>query len=195
MATATLELEALDMANQTANRAVLPDTDRIVLTGFMGSGKTTIGSLLAERLGWKFVDLDHEIERREGRSVPSIFAESGEARFRHAESAALAAVLGRKRIVLALGGGAPEELGNRLLLEQTPRTTVVYLAAPFAQLVARCQAQEGATERPVLADLNVAELRFTARRAVYERIATCTLETTPLTPHETAAEVERILRG
>jgi hypothetical protein len=69
--------------------------DRIVLTGFMGSGKTTAGRLLAQRLGWRLLDLDNEIERREGRSVPQIFAESGEAHFRRAEAAALASVLGR----------------------------------------------------------------------------------------------------
>src|ERR1700749_3713805 len=92
---------------------------RIVLTGFMGSGKSTVGPLLAAELGWAFLDLDTEIERRTGLTVPQIFAEQGEAAFRKEETAALAAVLGRTRTVIALGGGAPETLGNRLLLEQT----------------------------------------------------------------------------
>jgi shikimate kinase len=146
-----------------------------VLTGFMGSGKTTVGRVLAERLGWQFLDLDAEIERRDGRTVPAIFAatgdKGGEAHFRHLETAALAALLGRRRVVLALGGGAPEELGNRLLLEQTPRTAVVYLSAPLEDLIARCQqddARTGAAGRPLLAE---AEQRFAVRRHLYERIA------------------------
>ena len=172
----------LDMPPRTTNRnATAPaGVDRIVLTGFMGSGKTTVGALLAEELGWSFVDLDREIEQREGRSVPQIFAESGEQRFRHAEAAALASLLGQRRVVIALGGGAPEELGNRLLLEQTPRTAVVYLAASFEVLVERCRLQAvdpGATERPVLADVAAAAVRFAGRRPHYERLATHTVET------------------
>ena len=179
-----------------AGRAVpLPkrDTlDRIVLTGFMGSGKTTAGALLAERLGWNFVDLDREIEARDGRTVPQIFSDSGEAHFRHLESAALASLLGRRRVVLALGGGAPEELGNRLLLEQTPHTAVVYLSASFDTLVARCTVQAtdpSATARPNLADINFAERRFRLRRPHYERIAAHTIHTTDLTVDQTVNAV------
>lgn len=181
----------LDMPPRTTNRnAIVPaGVDRIVLTGFMGSGKTTVGALLAEELGWKFFDLDHEIERREGRSVPQIFAESGERRFRQAEAAALVSLLGQRRVVIALGGGAPEELGNRLLLEQTPRTAVVYLAAPFEVLVERCRKQPGATERPILADLAVAAARFSTRRPHYERLAAHTIET----EGDSAAESVRVV--
>jgi shikimate kinase len=168
--------------------------DRIVLTGFMGSGKTTAGRILAERLGWLFLDLDHEIERREGRSVPEIFAERGEAQFRRAEAAALAVLLGRRNVVLALGGGAPEELGNRLLLEQTPHTAVVYLAAPFDRLVERCRAQVNSTERPVLANLELAAKRFETRRRIYERIASHSVETSHLDVEETVDAVLASLR-
>ena len=66
------------------------DLHRIVLTGFMGSGKTPVGRILSERLGWQFADLDHVVESREGRSVPHIFAESGEGAFRSAEAQVLA---------------------------------------------------------------------------------------------------------
>jgi shikimate kinase len=169
--------------------------DRIAFTGFMGSGKSTVGALLAARLGWTFLDLDMEIERRCGLTVPQIFAQLGEAHFRRQETAALASVLGRSRIVIALGGGAPEELGNRLLLEQTPATAVVFLTAPFATLYDRCQVQAvtpGATERPVLADRQKAEARFAARLKHYERIADSTLDTTALSPEAT---VEAVLRA
>ena len=198
MTTATLDMPAKPKpaTNPTpAGRAVLPkrDTlDRIILTGFMGSGKSTAGALLAERLGWRFLDLDHEIEARDGRSVPQIFAEHGEAHFRHLESSTLASLLGERRIVLALGGGAPEELGNRLLLEQTPHTAVIYLSANFDTLVARCSAQAddpSTTARPNLSDLNLAECRFRLRRPHYERIAAHTIHTTDLTLDQTVDAV------
>jgi shikimate kinase len=153
----------------------------------MGSGKTTTGRLLAAELGWAFLDLDHEIERRSNRSVAQIFSETGEAHFRHLESAALAALLGRKRVVLALGGGAPEDLGNQLLLEQTPHTAVVYLSATFKTLVDRCQTDP--TIRPNLTNLDLAAQRFTARRPLYERIATHTLDTATLLLHETTEAI------
>ena len=166
--------------------------DRIVLTGFMGSGKTTAGTLLADRLGWRFLDLDREIEARHQRTVPQIFAENGEAHFRHLESSTLASLLGERRLVLALGGGAPEELGNRLLREQTPHTAVVYLCANFDTLVARCAVQAtdpSATARPNLADLNLAERRFRLRRPHYERIAAHTIHTTDLSLDQTVEAV------
>jgi shikimate kinase len=189
MSTAILEMPR--KSTTRIDQAIAPaGVDRIVLTGFMGSGKTSVGVLLAERLGWKFLDLDREIERRDGRSVPQIFGESGEAHFRRLETAALASLLGQRRLVLALGGGAPEELGNRLLLEQTPHTAVVYLSAPYATLLERCQRQAAdpeATARPVLADLAMAEARFHARRPHYERIASHSVDTSEMEP-EAAAE-------
>ncbi len=174
-------------------QAVPAGLERVVLTGFMGSGKTTVGHLLAERLGWEFHDLDNEIERRTGRTVPQIFAESGEAAFRRQESAALAGLLGRSHTVVALGGGAPEGLGNRLLLEQTPKTAVVYLAAPLETLVARCERQanaEDGTERPLLGE---AAVRFKTRHPLYERIARHTVTTTDASPDEVASLVLKAL--
>jgi len=161
---------------------------RIVLTGFMGSGKSTIGPLLAAELGWTFIDLDSEIERRTGLSVPQIFSERGEAAFRKEETAALAAVLGRARTVIALGGGAPETLGNRLLLEQTPGTAIVYLAAPFATLAERC-AQQFTNVRPNFADPAAAEARFATRHPIYGRLAHVSIETDGLSPQDSAAAV------
>ena len=198
MSTATLNMPT----PSTSRPAQLPagqlpaGLDRIVLTGFMGSGKTTAGSLLADHLGWRFLDLDHEIERRHSRTVPQIFAESGEAHFRHIESATLASLLGQHHIVLALGGGAPEELGNRLLLEQTPHTAVIYLAAPFATLVDRCTRQAAdpaATARPNLADLTTAERRFHLRRTHYDRIASHTLDTSALSADQTPLAILNLL--
>ncbi|MGA1980877.1 MAG: shikimate kinase [Acidobacteriaceae bacterium] len=164
---------------------------RIVLTGFMGAGKTTVGRLLAARLGWEFLDLDAAIESRTGLAVPSIFAVHGEAHFRQLESQALAASLGRSNIVLALGGGAPESLTNRLLIEQTPATATIFLDAPFATLFDRCMMEalnSGAAPgqaRPNLADPAAAEARFLARRPVYRRLAHHTIATDSLSTEET----------
>ena len=171
---------------------------RLVLTGFMGAGKTTVGRLLAARLGWEFLDLDAYIESRAGLSVPAIFSTHGERRFRRLESAALASALSRDRLVLALGGGAPEVLTNRLLLEQTPGTSTIFLDAPFSTLFDRCMAQSHAAPtpaaptlpeqlRPLRADPAAAEARFLARHPIYRRLAQLTLDTASLTPDQTVA--------
>ena len=173
---------------------------RLVLTGFMGAGKTTVGRLLADRIGWDFLDLDAYIESRTGMSVPSIFAEHGERHFRQLESQALASALGRHDIVLALGGGAPESLTNRLLIEQTPDTATIFLDAPFPTLFDRCMMQalnpgqlaNPAQARPVLADPAVAEARFLTRQPIYRRLARLTLSTDNLTADET---VDALLTG
>jgi len=184
----------LPMPRSTFRRQARPQRapQRIVLTGFMGSGKSTIGPLLAAELGWTFIDLDSEIERRTGLSVPEIFAQRGETAFRKEETAALVSVLGQPRTVIALGGGAPETLGNRLLLEQTPATAVVYLAAPFATLAERCiqqAADPAATHRPNFADPAAAEARFAARQPLYTRLAHVTIETADLTARDSVASI------
>ena len=198
-------------ASQTAepaNPLILPaHLRRIVLTGFMGAGKTTVGRLLAARLGWDFLDLDASIESRTGLAVPSIFAAHGEAHFRQLESQALAASLGRSNIVLALGGGTPESLTNRLLIEQTPATATIFLDAPFATLFDRCMMQAlnpapasaapataapasaapvpPAQGRPILTDPAAAEARFLARQPIYRRLAHHTISTASLSTEET----------
>jgi shikimate kinase len=181
--TQTIQTEA-DTPAQTLD-ALQPHAElkRIVLTGFMGAGKTTVGRLLAERLGWSFIDLDAYLEEREGLSVPEIFARHGEAYFRQRESRALASVLGRSHVVLALGGGTPEILTNRLLLEQTPGTTTVFLNAPFPALYDRCVLQ--AIVRPVLSDPALAEARFRERQPLYRRLARHTVDTADQTAETT----------
>jgi shikimate kinase len=164
---------------------------RLVLTGFMGAGKSTVGRLLAARLGWSFLDLDAHLEARAGLSVAEIFARHGEAHFRRLESSALASALGRSQIVLALGGGTPEILTNRLLLEQTPATATIFLDAPFPTLFDRCVLQGIA--RPVLADPVLAEARFRERQPLYRRLARHTVDTANLSPETTTEELLSIL--
>jgi shikimate kinase len=173
-----------------------PLYDRIVLTGFMGSGKSTLGALMAKEIGWAFVDLDREIERREQRSVPQIFAESGESAFRTAETAALVEGLKISHAVIALGGGAPEEAANRTLLAQAERTAVVYLAAGFAILTDRCRAQAedaAAIARPNFADEALAAARFERRHPHYQSVATHTFDTTTHSQQACAVDLLRLL--
>src|SRR5271163_4243143 len=160
---------------------------RLVLTGFMGAGKTTVGRLLAAQLGWSFLDLDAHLEARAGVSVPEIFALHGETHFRSLESSALASALGRSQVVLALGGGTPEILTNRLLLELSSATATVFLDAPFPTLFDRCVLQEIA--RPVLADPALAEARFRERQPLYRRLARHTVDTANLTPEDAVQEL------
>lgn len=110
-------------------------SSRIYLVGFMGAGKTTIGSLLADRLGWEFVDLDTAIEVQENRAVRVIFAASGEAYFRQVEAACLRQLSGGSDRVISLGGGAYVDPANRELVDSTGLS--VYLEAPLEVLMSR----------------------------------------------------------
>src|SRR6185437_11456753 len=101
-------IQPLSQTVSASNLSAPPHLRRLVLTGFMGAGKTTVGRMLAARLSWEFLDLDAYIESRTGAAVPSIFAEHGERHFRKLESQALASALGLNNVVLALGGGTPE---------------------------------------------------------------------------------------
>lgn len=121
---------------------------RVFLTGFMGSGKSTVGPRLAEALGYAFEDLDDTIERLAGRPVTAVFAEQGEAAFRALERRALRATATRTDVVVALGGGALAEPSN--LRWALDHATVVYLRLPPAALADRLRAQAGT--RPMLQD-------------------------------------------
>jgi shikimate kinase len=181
----TLQAQSEEPSTRSTELVQLPATlRRIVLTGFMGAGKTTVGRLLAARLNWDFLDLDAHLEARTALTVPEIFALHGEAHFRRLESSALVNALSRSQTILALGGGTPEILTNRLLLEQTPGTVTVFLNAPVPPLFDRCILQE--LDRPVLADPAQAELRFAQRLPLYRRLARHTVDTAAQSPHETA---------
>jgi shikimate kinase len=140
----------------------------VFLVGFMGAGKTTTGRLLAGKLGWSFLDLDDMIEEREGRKVPVIFAESGEAAFREAESAALEALLdgleSRAPLVVALGGGAFTQPRNAAAL-MASGAPVVFLDASVEELRRRC-APHGDT-RPLFRDEQRFRTLYEERRAAY----------------------------
>ncbi len=139
----------------------------MILVGFMGAGKTSVGRELAERLGCSFADLDEHIQAREQRSIEEIFRDSGEAGFRCAEHAALRALLQESDAgerVLALGGGAFVQPRNADLLRQTGARTV-FLDAPVEELFRRCAEQD--LERPLHRDLEQFRKLYEERRPSY----------------------------
>jgi len=161
---------------------------RIVLTGFMGSGKSTVGPLAAERLGWRFVDADDVIEAEAGMRISEIFARHGEAAFRQRERETIARLAGEDGLVLALGGGAIEDAGTREFLLGQAGTLLVHLEVTLETTLTRC----GGTEhtRPVLADQANLRARYERRLPLY-RMAHVTISVDELTPNEVAAEVSR----
>lgn len=179
------------MPDHPTGRRVLPASiQTILLTGFMGAGKTTVGRLLAERLGWVFLDLDAEIEREAGITIAEIFRIHGEPDFRAREVRTLRSLISRPQTVLALGGGAIETEGVRTLLASTPGVCTVYLAAPLDTLVERCLAQQQgqSTVRPVLADRERLYARWSDRLPHY-RQAHISVETLGLTPAEVVSRI------
>jgi len=164
---------------------------RIVLTGFMGAGKTTVGRVLAHHLDWMFVDLDDVIVQMEGQSIAALFATIGESAFRERERVALETILPRQSLVLSLGGGAIELEANRNLLHSMPDTRVVFLEAPLEILEARCQQEQhhpGAVVRPVFADKERLLQRYIDRLPHY-RTAHHTVVTTDRKPEDVALSI------
>ncbi len=140
---------------------------RVLLIGFMASGKTTVGRQLAERLGWHFVDVDEEIVRRSGQTVPDIFREHGEAVFRALEARLAAEVRSAEHAVIAPGGGWVTTPGA---LDDLPDGTfVVWLRVSAEEAVRRAG---GGTGRPLLAGadpLDRARTLLAERESLYRR--------------------------
>jgi shikimate kinase len=118
----------------------------VVLLGFMGSGKSTLGKQLAALLGWGFIDLDRFIETLENKTIPEIFSHDGEEAFRKIESMALQKVLNYNCQVIAIGGGAPCQPENLNLIKEKSQS--VYLKISEAQLATRLAYSN--TPRPLL---------------------------------------------
>lgn len=161
-------------------------TNKIVLVGFMGCGKSTVSRLLAKELGWRRIDTDDEIVEREGRSVAAIFEEAGEQGFRKIESNLIASILTEPEpAVIATGGGAVLAEANRQAM--LAYSYVVALKADAEQIIARVQADTG---RPLLAGdaANRVPLLLEQRKTVYD-FAPTIIDTTSLTPEQVAAAI------
>jgi shikimate kinase len=154
----------------------------IVLVGFMGAGKSTVGSLLAARLGLPFTDSDQVVEQRAGRPVRQIFAEDGEPAFRALEHQVIAEVLDGPARVLALGGGAAEHPGTR---DKLASAQVVYLQVSYEQALQRVGGDGG---RPLLARPDLAAL-YQRRLGVYAEVAMLTVPTDGRRPEDVAEDI------
>lgn len=170
----------------------------IFLTGFSGTGKTTVGRGVARRMGWVYVDTDEEIARATGRTIADVFSKDGEAQFRRLESRCLADVCGRERQVVSTGGGIVTRARNRDLmarsglvvcLEATPETI-------FERLSEQNASAETAEVRPLLQGTDPAERirALKAKRQHHYARAHWTVHTDRLSPQAAAEEVVRAWR-
>ncbi|MEW5978522.1 MAG: shikimate kinase [Acidobacteriota bacterium] len=136
---------------------------RVFLVGFMGSGKSTVGPLLAALLNWEFYDLDQQIEEQQGRSIRLLFELEGEAFFRQIESQALQQLKKRDRCVVALGGGAFALATNRETIQSMGYS--VFLDCPLEVILKRCPADGS---RPLLQSPEFVKDLYDSRRPFYE---------------------------
>ncbi len=157
----------------------------IYLLGFMGSGKSTVGQLLARRIGWPFIDLDSTIEAGQGASIRDIFERVGEPFFRQIERAALAEISKSEPAVIALGGGTWVQDANLELIRNTGGATV-WLDSSVEELRRRCAA---ITNRPLFRDTE-SFVQLYNQRLPYYQLAEFRVGTDGFTPEEVA---ERIL--
>ncbi|MBI2705352.1 MAG: shikimate kinase [Actinobacteria bacterium] len=168
----------------------------LVLVGMMGTGKTTVGHEVAARMDWSFVDVDAEIEARQGRTIPDIFRDDGEPAFRMIERSVLADVLATpERSVIAAGGGAVLDSANRDAMRA--RGTVVWLRAQADEIQRRVGAVSG---RPLLDGSPAATARrieelVSSREAAYHRVAHDVVNVDHLTVDEVADKLCSFLRA
>ncbi|RDU35201.1 shikimate kinase [Neobacillus piezotolerans] len=157
----------------------------IFLIGFMGSGKSTVGRLLAERLGVRFIDTDEEIAEKEGKSINEIFAEDGEAYFRELETALLTG-LPESNAVVGTGGGVPLKEINRVVMKE--KGIAVFLDAPADVILSRLIYDQS---RPLLKGDKDKEIRerLSIRMPIYLEIADIRISTSGKTPEEIIGEL------
>jgi shikimate kinase len=164
--------------------------DRIVLIGFMGAGKSTVGPILAQRLGYDWVDTDAVIEERAGAPVADIFRTRGETAFRALEAEVLAELARKSAVVVATGGGAPAQERNRGFFTRGAR--VFHLRVSLESVRTRTGAD---TTRPLLSrgDAAVREL-YEERARIYEALG-APVETDGRSPAAVAEQIMSLLAG
>ena len=156
---------------------------RIVLVGFMGAGKTTIGRHLAGILGWDFVDLDAVVVDRTGKTIADLFRDTGEPGFRAAEHEAAVAASRRHAVVIATGGGAFVPPATRAVLEGGALT--VWLRCDLPVLLARIADGAG---RPLAANRATISALLSEREPIY-RLADLAVDTTHASPRDAARDI------
>ena len=168
----------------------------VVLTGFMGTGKTSIGKILAVKLGCAFVDIDLKIEQEQSMKIPDIFKKYSEKYFRELECRAVEEVSMRRGIVIATGGGTLENPANMKLLKETG--ILICLTADVDEIIMRTQMVE---DRPVLlksskeaGDRRTAILKLLAKRQHNYDQADYKVDTTEWSPLQIVEDICRYLR-
>jgi shikimate kinase len=159
----------------------------VYLVGMPGSGKSTVGPVLAERLAVPFVELDAEIERGDGRTVREIFEQDGEARFRELEAAALTEAAARDPSVVSCGGGVVLEPANRVTLRATG--VAVFLSVPLEVLERRVAP---AADRPLIRRTGDLERLLAEREKLYREFAAHVVDASG-PPEEVAEAIQREL--
>ncbi|NTV48372.1 MAG: shikimate kinase [Geobacteraceae bacterium] len=165
----------------------------LIMTGFMGSGKSTVGKIVAERLGYRFIDLDAEIVAAAGCSVNDIFANKGEPEFRALESSTLEQILSaEERCVVATGGGAVICQQNRTLMRR--RGVIINLMVTLEQMLVRLS---GCSDRPLLAGDDAAKRAETLmnEREQFYADADIRIDTDGKSVEDVAAEILCRLKG
>jgi len=168
----------------------------IVLIGYRGSGKTSIGKRLADRLWQKCVDTDALIVEKAGKSIADIFANEGEAKFRELEHEVVREVSAMNDVVIALGGGAPMSEENRRLIKEAGHR-VIYLKCEPDELLKRIQADpDTPASRPSLTEFGggIEEISkvLAEREPIYRQMADAELEVTYLSPDEAMVYIVRL---
>lgn len=169
----------------------------IALLGYRGSGKSTIGKRLADRLWQPFVDTDELVVRKAGTSIREIFDKQGESAFRDLESQVVAEVSALAEHVIALGGGAVLREENRRVLKDAG-LKLIYLRCEADELVKRIGADPASADaRPDLTDLGggIAEVRkvLAEREPIYRSVMTAELDVTHLSPQDAVVYITRLL--
>ncbi len=165
----------------------------VILTGFMGSGKSSVGKIVAERLGCRFVDMDTEIIAAAGCSINDIFAHDGEQSFRNMESSQLEKILSAgEGSVVATGGGAVIAAANRSLMRR--RGVVVNLKVTLEQVMARLK---GCSDRPLLAGEDAVKRAETLmdEREQFYAAADIRIDTDGKSVEDVATEILCCLKG
>lgn len=164
---------------------------QVILIGFMGSGKTTVSTLLGKQLALPVTDLDQAIVEHAQMSIPEIFKRHGELGFRQIEHQVLLETLQTKAGILATGGGTPLRADNRLKLQKDPAPVILLHASP-EEIARRIQ---DSTDRPIANQLDVIGLGklLAKRQAGYEECADVTIDTDNRSPQSIVDEIKEII--